>query len=153
MPRLSVAVTESGAATFTQTAQVTGLEGQTTVAFRILEATFESDFHLAATGAADGVDLALYRQSRTAMPSVDDVDVMFKYSVRTMLGGEVGLMSRVIEWKPTRDVLIVEDPIYLAVLGVSTAGAFVVTGEIFYEVVNISAIDRLTLLTQSLSGG
>jgi len=152
MPRLSMSTTQSAANTFTSTSQVTGLEGQTTVGYRIIEAVFESDGPSAIAAAADDFSFALGRQDRTAMPLVTDVDVLYKFSLKGVNMAGTWVPSTIITWQPDREIIIVEDPIFLMVETASIAAAQTVAGELFYEVVSISAIDRLTLLTQSLSG-
>lgn len=150
MPRLSVATVESAANTFTDGSQVTGLEGQTNRGYRILEASWEFDAALV-VASGDEINFALCRQAKTAMPLVTDVDVLYKFS-QFMISAAAYVSTNIVEWKPTREIIIVEDPIHLVVQGTSLASALTISGEIFYEVVSISEIDRLTLLTQSLSG-
>lgn len=152
MPRATLTATQGAANAFVEASLVTSLTGQTTIAWQVQEIVIELGAIEPAPGAGDDLEVALTRRSKSAMPNIGDIDVFFKHSesVGIVTSGAV-FRPDIIRYQPTRELFLVEDPIYIQVDSTGYASATTVVAEIFYELVSISAIDRLTLLTQSLT--
>jgi hypothetical protein len=147
---LTGSATQGSADAFVQAEISTALSGQTQRAFRVREVLFE---HPLIAGNGANIAISLSRRSKTAEPVITDRDVMAKVNVSVSLttSGAFPLERvRRLTWAEDDELLIVEDPIYLVVDSASTGAANTVYCRIGYELVNISAVDRLTLLTQSL---
>lgn len=161
MPRLTQVITEGAADAFVNTAMATALNGITRTAYRLLELTAEMvvpALPMFPTGAAavQDFELCLSRRTKAAMPVISDVDVIQKFVRASHFATAVGygpVFDPVLKWTPpaASRILIVEDPLYLQLDSTATGQAlsFVVTLD--YEVVSITELDRLTLLTQSLT--
>lgn len=149
---LTGSVTQGSADAFAQAEIATALTGLSNVAFRVRELLFERP-PLALSGAADEIQVALSRRSKSAMPLITDRDVIAKINVILALTTSGAALQSVVDrltFTEDDEVLVVEDPLYLDVDSNSTALANTVYCRIGYERTNISAVDRLTLLTQSL---
>lgn len=144
------AATQGSADAFVQAEVATALTGQNQRAFRVGEILFELSTALAFNADLQAV---LSRRSKAAMPALTDRDVIAKWDLTTKLttSGAV-VTSRNVRFTFTEDdeLLIVEDPVYLIVDSTGTGLANTVNCRIGYTSVSISAVDRLTLLTQSL---
>lgn len=155
MPFLTSLITQGGADAFVQTSIATGLLGQTDRAYQILELSFEFVFPVmfAPAAANQEVELTLTRRTKAAVPNFTDKDVFYKWkwgqTGATAVGSFVQpLMSQ--QWRPPAPLLIVEDPIYCQLDSTATTITQIVDFRIEYEIVRISEVDRLTLLTLSL---
>lgn len=149
---LTGSVTQGSADAFAQAEIATALTGAGNIAFRVRELLFQFN-PLALPGNNDVIDIALSRRSKSAIPNVSDRDALMvvkKGAVLTTSG--MAIIDGVLRFTFAEDdeVLIVEDPVYLLVDSDSTGAAQTVYCRIGYERVSISAVDRLTLLTQSL---
>lgn len=155
MARISGSVTMGGADAFAIDTIQTALEGQTELAYSVKQITYEFDTTAVFTAAvaAQDVELAITRRTKAAMPAVTDVDIIKKWhwgsSIATAVG-QIVMPELAGVWRPENETLIVEDPLYICID--STATTLTLTGLVIidYDIVRISAIDRLTLLTQSL---
>lgn len=149
---LTGSVTQGSADAFAEAEVATALSGQSGLAFRVRELLFEVN-PLTLTGAADVLELALCRRSKTAMPNVTDRDVIAKIawglSITTSGAAlESGVFR--LTYSEDDDLIVVEDPLYFDFDSASTALTGTAYVRIGYTVEKISAVDRLTLLTQSL---
>lgn len=148
---LTGSVTQGSNDAFAEGEIATALAGAGNFALRIRELLFEVPNNSQASGA--NVQVVLSRRSKSAMPLITDRDVIAKfdrlYGITT--SGAV-IYEKVIRFTFTEDdeVLIVEDPLYLDFDTASTSASSTAYVRIGYERVSISAVDRLTLLTQSL---
>jgi len=151
MPYLYASATQGGADAFVQAELATALTGQTRNAYRVQEITLELAQRIVAVNASD-LSVAITRRSKAAMPNITDVDVIRKFTWAVGVAGASGAVAEetIVVWTPPAQVLIVEDPLYIQLDSTSTALTNTAIIRIEYEVVNISDIDRLTLLTQSL---
>jgi len=148
---LTGSVTQGSNDAFAQAEIATALQGISRTAFRIRELLFE--FPGLGNANAVNIELALTRRTKAAMPNVNDRDVIAKYRRQQVL-----LTSGLINYETaprftfTEDdeLLIVEDPIYFSIDSNATGASNVAYVRIGYERTNISDVDRLTLLTQSL---
>lgn len=153
---LTGSVTQGGADAFAQAEIATALTGVGNVAYRVRELLFEiTNAQFIHVANSSTFEIALSRRSKTAMPLVTDRDVIAKFksgAAQLTAVGEVTRQDGVIRYTFTEDdeVLVVEDPIYLVVDGTATTLTLTVAARIGYERASISAVDRLTLLTQSL---
>lgn len=145
-------VTQGGNDAFAQAEIATALTGAGNIAFRVRELLFEVPAVMA--GANSNIELCLTRRSKTAMPVITDRDVIAKFKRQVIIAGAAfaATAENVMRLTFTEDdeLLIVEDPVYLQID--SNAMVLTQTGycRIGYERATISAVDRLTLLTQSL---
>lgn len=147
---LTASVVQGSADAFAQAEMATALTGLTNVAFRVREILFE--FSAFGTVTSDQF-LWIARRSKTAIPAVTDRDVLAMHSLSykfTTSGASSRKFVERLAFAEDDELLIVEDPLYLGID--STATALTLTGyaRIGYERVSISALDRLSLLTQSL---
>lgn len=148
MARLVGTATQGSADAFVSASVATALSGQTSRAFRVNFINFEFTNRPAA---GSDFEVALVRRDKTAMPTSYDVDVICKYRQLYALTTSGAIMiDRTWQFTPTGDLLIVEDPIYLMIDSTSTSVSNNVVISLDYELVTISEVDRLTLLTQSL---
>lgn len=158
MPSLFASVTQGAADAFAQATMATALQGFTNRAYRINQAEFElitpiNAFPNIAAAALQDLEIGFGRRTKAAMPDIDDEDLIYKWAWRAGAPTSAGLQypfPAINVWQPTADVLIVEDPIYWWVDSTATALTWSVKCRIDYELVEISEVDRLTLLTQSL---
>lgn len=144
-------VTQGSNDAYAEAEIATALQGIGNVSFRVREILFELPFVL--DGDGEDIQIALTRRTKTAMPLITDRDVIAKYSrgVQLVTSGVI-VENGVVRFTYTEDddVRIVEDPVYLQVDSTATAATNTVYCRIGYERASISAVDRLTLLTQSL---
>lgn len=160
MPTLTNTVLMGGADAFIQGIMQTGLEGVTKQAYRIDELSFEiilptPGYPLAGAAASLRWELCISRRSKAAMPMISDVDVIkkFSYSNSIMTAvGSGGIFPSVQQWQPRdgQDLIVVEPNLYVQMKSLNTTQTFSAIMRMDYTIVNISEIDRLTLLTQSL---
>ncbi len=151
MARLIGTVTQGAADAFAIASIQTALTGQTRQAYRVLEIAVEGLRQNQVNGS--NVELALCRRTKAAMPLISDPDVMWKHKTGAYLATSgVVWGDEVLRYQPPSDqqMIIVEDPLYLAIDSNATALTQTAVMVIEYELVTISDVDRLTLLTQSL---
>lgn len=151
MGKLYTTLTQGSADAFVQATVQTALEGLTTTAYKINRVTLE--FAQAFVGAsAANYEVALTRRSKAAMPNITDQDVMMKKALReSFTTSGMIILDGVIEYTPAIELLVVEDYLYFQLDSNGTSVANTVYALIEYEIQRISEIDRLTLLTQSLT--
>lgn len=145
--------TQGAADAYVEAEIATALSGLNTVSYRVREILLEFD-GTAIAGDQDELEIALSRRTKAAMPLVTDRDVIAKWTkgVRMTTSGTVENIGVVrLTFTEDDDLRIVEDPIYLQVDSASIGAALTISARIGYERVNISALDRLTLLTNSLA--
>jgi hypothetical protein len=154
MPKLVGSVVESAADTYTQAEIQTGLLGQVRRAARIAGIQFQLSSGFSSAAASQTLAFGLQRQSKTAEPNIDDQSVVWKEKYFTTIATSVG---QVIQpdlngiWVPPLDILIVEDPVYIWIRGVATTMQHTLRVGVIYEVVELSEVERLALLAESLS--
>jgi len=137
---------------------ITALTGQTKTAYKILEVGFE--IIVPATGrfpaqiaAVQDLEICLSRRIKTAMPDSNDVDVIkkFRFAGQMQTAASFAPIFEPLQiWQPLGEVLIVEDPLYVMIDTTGTGDTWTATMWVDYELTNISEIERLTLLSQSL---
>lgn len=169
MARIIGSVVQGAADAFAIAEVQTALQGQTRQAFLVREVSLEFDqvpAPLGGVAANQDVEVALCRRTKAAMPNITDVDVIKKWHFGCTFPTAVGQgvqpegSSQLYRWTvPFPDaeklddgaIIVVEDPLFLAID--STATGNTLTGLIVIEfvVVTITELDRLTLLTQSLA--
>jgi len=148
--RISATATQGSANAFVDSEVTTGLSGTSGRGLQIQRINFEAPE--IENSDNDDWEVALSRRAKSAMPLVTDIDVIRKWKILMSVGAAgTWASNQIIEWVPTYDVFIVEDPLHLLVDSTGLAGAQTVSMEIFCELVTISDIDRLTILTQSLT--
>jgi hypothetical protein len=151
---LGLSVTQGGADAFAISAAFdTGLSGQTQRAYRVRELLFEFPRPSAGAITNTNQELALCRRTKTAMPVITDKDVIAKVAWRVEIATSGAYLLDAVKrsaFTEDDELLIVEDSLYLAIDSNATTLTSTAYCRIGYELVNISAVDRLTLLTQSL---
>lgn len=150
---LTGSVAQGSADAFAQAEIATALTGVGNFAYRVRELLFELPNAAVIAAATDQIEVALSRRSKSAMPVITDRDVIAKIAFGrqfTTSGDSVTETVRRLTFSEDDELLIVEDPIYLLCDSAATALSSTFYCRIGYERVSISAVDRLTLLTQSL---
>jgi len=145
-------VTQGGADAFAIATVATALAGVTNVAYRVRELIY--DFGRSPGVNASSLELSLTRRIKTAMPLITDPDVLSKFRINAEFATSgLSHYESVIRLTFTEDdeLLVVEDPLYFMIDSTLTALTQSAYCRIGYERVSISALDRLSLLTQSLS--
>lgn len=151
MARLIGSVTQGSMDAFAIANIQTALTGQTRQAYQVKEIITE----LPRLGAAAGsnIELCVSRRTKAAMPLISDPDVMYKIGTGVELATSGAIpYERIVRYQPPEDLplLIVEDPLYFLIDTNATSLAQTAILVIEYDLVTISDVDRLTLLTQSL---
>jgi hypothetical protein len=149
MPRIVGSVTQGGNDAFAVNSIQTALSGQTRLAYDVKRIILETP--RLAQGAAANWQVQLSRRTKAAIANITDVDILaywYRYMHFTTSGSEIE--ERIIEQVPQTRMLIVEDPIYLLIDSNGTSLAQTAYVAIEYDLVEISEVDRLTLLTESL---
>lgn len=144
--------TQGGADAFVQAEIATALSGQSQRAMRVREILFE----LPSVGSANlaTLEAAICRRTMASMPNVTDRNVIAKYFrnvVLTTSGTYLGERVARLTFSEDDEVLVVEDPLYFVLDSNATSAANTAYARIGYELVNISANDRLQLALQSLN--
>lgn len=159
MPRLYGLCTQGANDAFVQATIQTGLTGLTKTAYRVKQIGF--DLVLPAVPyfptnnvAVQDIEIALTRRSKTDVVTYADPDLIHKWrygcAVFTGVGTPPYLECSQV-WIPSGDpVLIVEDALYAQLDTTATSATWSTYVFIDYDVVTISELDRLSLLTQSL---
>lgn len=158
MARIIGTATQGGADAFVEAEIQTSLEGQQTNAFSVKEILLEFDttqLFGVASGAVD-IEVALSRRTKAAMPNIQDTDVIKKWhwgqgeptAVGQILNPEGG--QNIFSWRPAVETIIVEDPLFFDLDSTNTGLTLTCLMVIEFEIVQISSLDRLTLLTLSL---
>lgn len=147
---LTASVTQGSADAFAEAEMATALSGISNVAFRVRELIFE----FSTVGSVSSqMAIWLSRRTKTAQPKITDRDILAlvhnSYQFTTS-GAAVRSFVHRYTYDEDDELLIVEDPLYLGIDSASTAQTLTGYCRVGYERVSISALDRLTLLTQSL---
>lgn len=156
--KLTFTATEGSADAFVQEEIETGLQVanvtgvKTSTAYRIIEIVAK----VTALPFVDGCyfDLTFTRQSKAATPTLADRTLIWAYSREVELATSGAFpQEQIVRWQPApgTNVLIVENPIYVQLDSGATSLSMSTTGYILYEPVTVSEVDRLALLSQSLS--
>jgi hypothetical protein len=145
-------ITQGSADAFVQSSVTTGLDGETTLCYRVRHLVFEFSLGMAEVDAS--YEFGFSRKSLAAVGAWSDKHVIYRY-VRQLTLTTSGLISHenVIERRFDGDeFLIVEDPLYAFLDSTGTSGANVVRYSLGYEEVRIDASERLDLLVTALQG-
>ena len=148
---LTGSVTQGSADAFAQGEIATALSGVSNFAFRLRELMFE--ISAPSTVAAAIIEFALSRRSKTSMPLISDRDVIAKYKYQNVLVTSGLVRAQLVErqvFAEDDELLIVEDPLYLILDSNATTLTLTCYARLGVTRESISAVDRLTLLTQSL---
>lgn len=148
---LVIAMTQGSGDAFVQGSVLTGLSGRQAYNLRAL--FFE--FVPAAWTFANGQDLSLAvtRRSKTAMPTLTDPDVIWMRKFRAVMvtSGAIFFQQADSYVFPQEEVPIVEDTLYAQMDSTSLTNAWSSIIRLDVELDTISDIDRLNLITRSLS--
>ena len=150
---LTITLTQGSADAFIQGSVLTGLTGRH--AYRVAGVAWSFPAASMATLVAQNafqLELALTRRSKTATPDISDGDVILRWSVGNHLTTSGAyLFEGDHYWVPDFELPIVEETIYanLDSTGIGTAISCII--RIDTEIDTMSDIDRLNLITRSLS--
>jgi hypothetical protein len=148
---LTGSAVQGGADAFVESEIPTALSGIGNASFRVREILFQ----FSNIGEVDcDQTIALSRRSKTAMPLVTDRDVLAMVSLVFRITTSGATYTSYIfrqTFTEDDDLRIVEDPLFLQLDSTNTSLTLTGYCRIGYERVNISQVDRLTLLTQSLA--
>ena len=150
---LTGSAVQGSADAFVSAEVATALSGITRTAFRIREILSELQNTAFAAADAATVEVSLSRRQKTAMPLVTDRDVIWTRKFRASRTTSGMMLNPIVQrdvYSEDDELLIVEDPLYLILDSNGTSLVNTASLRIGYERVNISDVDRLTLLTQSL---
>lgn len=145
--------TQGSADAFVEAQIATALTGIGNVAFRMRELLIELSSPNVLVGGNADLQVQLTRRTKAAIVNVNDRDLIAKIGLTgrfTTSGRWVAPDVFRQTFSEDDELLIVEDPLYLALDSTGTSAAQSAWVRIGYERVSISAVDRLTLLTQSL---
>lgn len=145
---------QGGADAFTTGVIATALSGISNVAYRVRELLFEIPRLNMLSATIVNFDLALCRRLPAAMPLITDSDVMAKVRIgnEMLTSGAISTQNVIrLHFSEDDELLIVEDPVYLAFDSTGSGLTQTAYCRVGYERVSISALDRLTLLTASLN--
>ena len=148
---LVIALTQGGADAFVQGSVLTGLSGRQ--AYSLKGIAFEMTSAFSAVTLTE-YEVAVTRRSKAAMPLTSDSDVIVKLRFQQLTAGAAYFMIRdkaPIYWKPEFEVPIVEETIYAQLDSAASAivNSFIVRLDV--ELDTMSDIDRLNLITRSLT--
>lgn len=143
--------TQGSADAFVAAEISTALSGQTSRAARVREILYELP---SIAGTSANVEVALSRREQTAMPLITDRNVIAKIKIdKSFTTSGLAEFQRILRQTFTEDdnLLLVEDPLHLVLDSNGTSAANTVRVRVGYELVNISANDRLQIALQSLN--
>lgn len=150
---LVITLTQGSADAFIEGSVLTGLTGRQAyrvagIAFGFPIATLNA---LSAVSAFD-ISLAITRRSKSALPALSDNDVLHRWSVANFLltSGSFNLEGDYY-WVPDFELPLVEETIYAQLDSSGTGLSLVMVVRIDVEIDTISDIDRLNLITRSLT--
>ena len=148
---LTGSVTQGAADAFAVAEIPTALSGITNVAYRVREILFQQPILAAINNVV--LEACVTRRTKAAFPLVTDRDVLAMVQQRfSFTTSGAWFQDRVLRfaYQESDELLVVEDPLYLVIDSNATGAANQFNVRIGYERVSISALDRLSLLTQSL---
>lgn len=148
---LTFSTTQGGADAYAVSSTQTGLDSNSGLAFLIREIVIE--IPRVSLPIAGNVEVALCRRTKAAMPNVTDRDVILKRKVGSELVTSGGIALELVQRYPYAEddeLLVVETELFFCVDSNATTLTQTILGRVGYTVERISAVDRLTLLTQSL---
>lgn len=147
---LVLTATQGSADAFVQGSALTGLTGRQ--AYNCRQITFEITNSLMALGADADFSLAVSRRSKTAMPLLSDTDVLFKwYWAYSMTTSGIAVVANTFVITPQIEVPIVEETLYFQVDSTGSTLTLACVARLELELDTMSDIDRLNLITRSLT--
>lgn len=149
---LIISLTQGGADAFVQSSVQTGLTGRQAYNVKAFMVDFTNIATQAGIAADHSIEVSITRRSKTAIATLADSDVLFRYAfaVEFTTSG-VAYIPGVIIYVPQLEVPIVEETIYaqLDSTGSTLTNTAVVRMDV--ELDTMSDIDRLNLITRSLT--
>lgn len=145
--------TQGGADAYIEAEIATALSGNTTNAFQVREIVIQFPRALTAGATLQDMYAGLWRRTKAAFPNANDRDVIISHGIAADISTNGGIdYNWIVRFAFSEDdqLLVVEDPIYFGFDSTGTGATSTAYVRVGYTVERISAIDRLTLLTQSL---
>jgi len=147
---LVITLTQGGADAFVQGSVLTGLSGRQAYNVRAIFIEFTAT-NLQAMAQDCDISVAITRRSKTAMPTLADTDVLYKQTLSgAFTTSGLAVVKGVDVYEPDGELPIVEETIY-AQLDSTTLGTNTAIVRLEVEIDTMSDIDRLNLITRSLS--
>lgn len=150
---LVISLTEGSADAFVQGSVLTGLSGRQAYNVRAFYLEFPTPQTLAGNLSADSsIEVTITRRSKTAIPNLTDSDVLHKWSFINSLttSGEVFFEATRL-YMPDLEVPVVEETLYAQLDSSAIGVALVAIVRMDVEIDTMSDIDRLNLITRSLT--
>jgi len=145
---LSITATQGSADAFVQGSVLTGLQSRQAYNLRRIGVEFSPN--LSRVDNAD-LEVALTRRTKTAMPNISDVTVIFKCKFETNILTSGALWFPDIFWfDMVQDVPIVEETLYMQLDSNATTLTHTAIMRLEVDDDTISDIERLTLLTRGI---
>jgi len=143
-------ITQGSADAFVQSSITTGLDGETTLCYRVRHLIVE----LALAEADSWIEVAFSRKSLSAAPTWADKHVVWRHIRQAAITTSgMAVTDNVVERFFNGDeFLIVEDPFYMILDSNGTSASNAVRYSLGYEEVRIDADMRLDLLVTALQG-
>jgi len=149
---LVISATQGSADAFVQGSVITGLSGRQ--AYNLKQIAFELTTTQVSGWTATNawVEACVSRRSKTAMPNLSDNDVIYKWAFQFMIATSGGaIFPRTHVYVFPLEVPLVEETLYLVLDSTSTAVVQSCVARLEVELDTISDIDRLNLITRSLT--
>jgi hypothetical protein len=149
---LVISLVQGSADAFVQGSVLTGLTGNQAYALLGVAKEILNAATLMTAAADFEISMALTRRSKAAMPNISDSDVIWK-SVLAFNFTTSGVTELTLTeyWKPDLEIPIVEETIYAQLDSTGTGAVQSAILRMDVEVDTMSPIDRLNLITRSLT--
>lgn len=148
---LVITLTQGSNDAFVQGSVLTGLTGRQ--AYNLKQITMEfTNIEGASLVNVSSVELAITRRSKTAIPNMSDSDVIakYKFGFRLTTSGAV-LQPSIIVLPMQVETPIVEETVYAQLDSTLMGITLVAVARLEVEIDTMSDIDRLNLITRSLT--
>lgn len=146
-----ITATQGSADAFAQGSVLTGLSGRQAFNIKSIFIELTNELH-----GAGGVDcywgISLSRRSKTALPTLADTDVIYKWAFSNgfTTSGNVYLPNT-NTFIPQKQIAIVEETLYAQIDSTATTLTNIAVVRLEVELDTMSDIDRLNLITRSLT--
>ncbi len=149
---LVIALSQGSADAFVQGSVLTGLTGRQAYNVRSFQIELTNQAALSGSFSDWEIAVAITRRSKSAMPLLSDNDVLYKASwVCMSLTSGLAVFKPIEIYVPDLEVPIVEETIYAQLDSTGTTFSNTAVARMEVELDTMSDIDRLNLITRSLS--
>jgi hypothetical protein len=150
---LVISLLQASADAFVQSSVLTGLTGRNAYNVRSIYVEFPNAAAISSAISADQeISVAITRRSKTSMPNLSDSDVIHKVSFAAALVTSGFIWIPLVNiYTPPLEVPLVEETIYACLDSTGTAILNLAVVRLDVELDTMSDIDRLNLITRSLT--